>query len=127
MAKWLPCRTASSAEVVSPIDTIIIGRLAVRWVADRARKPAGPSAPFAVTIATPIARQQIAFQKVLASISLSIRGSHLHVFLHERDHPVEHVAGVRQIRRAGPAIHVDVLERDRAAGLAVVGAEALRL
>jgi len=72
MAKWLPCRTAASAEVVRPIDTIIIGGLADRCVADSARKPAGPSVPLAVTIATPIARQQIAFQKVLASISVSM-------------------------------------------------------
>src|SRR6185312_9999098 len=73
MAKWLPCRTAASADVVRPIDTIIIGGLAVRWVADKARKPAGPSVPFAVTIATPMARQPMAFQKVFASISLSIK------------------------------------------------------
>src|SRR5215217_1438489 len=72
MAKWLDCRTASSADVVSPIDTIIMGGLAERWVADSARKPAGPSAPFAVTMATPIARQPIAFQKVFASISVSM-------------------------------------------------------
>src|SRR6476659_8565725 len=99
MAKWLPCRTATSADVVSPIDTIIIGGLAVRWVADKARKPAGPSVPFAVTIATPIARQPIAFQKVLASISVSMPASHCHVLLHEREHAIEHVAGVRQVRR----------------------------
>src|SRR6188474_213116 len=72
MAKWLDCRTALSAEVVSPIDTIIMGGLAVRWVADSARNPAGPSAPLAVTMATPIARQPIAFQKVFASISVSM-------------------------------------------------------
>src|ERR1044072_349410 len=72
MAKWLPCFTAPSADVVSPIDTIIRGGLAVRWVADSARKPAGPSLPWAVTTATPIARQPIAFQKVFASISLSM-------------------------------------------------------
>jgi hypothetical protein len=94
MAKWLPWRTAARAEVVRPIDTIIIGGLAVRWVADRARKPAGPSFPFAVTIATPIALQPIAFQKVLASISLSILGSHPHVFLYECNDAIEHVAGV---------------------------------
>src|SRR5882672_2412163 len=73
MAKWLDCRTAPSAEVVSPIDTIIMGGLADRWVADSARNPAGPSAPLAVTMATPIARQPIAFQKVFASISVSMR------------------------------------------------------
>src|SRR4029450_7204409 len=72
MAKWLDCRTAPSAEVVSPIDTIIMGGLADRCVADSARNPAGPSAPLAVTMATPIARQPIAFQKVFASISLSM-------------------------------------------------------
>src|ERR687897_3453100 len=72
MAKWLDSRTAPSAEVVSPIDTIIMGGLADRCVADSARKPAGPSAPLAVTMATPIARQPIAFQKVFASISLSM-------------------------------------------------------
>src|SRR5580693_85391 len=72
MAKWLPCLTAPSAEVVSPIETSIMGGLAERCVADRARKPAGPSAPLAVTTATPIARQPIAFQKVFASISLSM-------------------------------------------------------
>src|SRR5918994_4681706 len=72
MAKWLDCRTALSAEVVSPIDTIIMGGLADRCVADSARKPAGPSVPLAVTMATPIARQPIAFQKVFASISLSM-------------------------------------------------------
>src|ERR671912_2194059 len=72
MAKWLDSRTAPSAEVVSPIDTIIMGGLAERCVADSARKPAGPSVPLAVTMATPIARQPIAFQKVFASISLSM-------------------------------------------------------
>jgi hypothetical protein len=68
MAKWLPWRTAASADVVRPIDTIIIGGLAVRWVADKARKPAGPSEPLAVTIATPMARLPMAFQKVFVSI-----------------------------------------------------------
>src|ERR1043165_2544196 len=72
MAKWLDCRTAPSAEVVSPIDTIIMGGLAERWGADSARKPAGPPAPLAVTMATPIARQPIPFQKVFASISVSM-------------------------------------------------------
>src|SRR5580704_16208001 len=77
MAKWLPCLTAPSAEVVSPIETSIIGGLAERCVADRARKPAGPSAPLAVTTATPIARHPIAFQKVFASISVSMPGAPL--------------------------------------------------
>ena len=72
MAKWLPCLTAPSAEVVRPIDTSIMGGLAERWVADSARKPAGPSTPLADTMATPIARHPIAFQKVFASISLSM-------------------------------------------------------
>src|SRR6478736_5633148 len=72
MAKWLPCFTAPSAEVVRPIETIIMGGLADRCVADKARKPAGPSVPRAVTIATPIARHPSAFQKVLASISVSM-------------------------------------------------------
>src|SRR5260370_19158837 len=54
-----------------------MGGLAERCVADRARNPAGPSAPLAVTIATPIALHPIAFQKVFASISLSMPGTPL--------------------------------------------------
>src|SRR5262245_22827871 len=72
MAKWLPSLTAESADVVSPIDTIIMGGLAERCVDERARKPAGPAGPLAFTTASPLARQPIAFQKVFASISLSM-------------------------------------------------------
>src|SRR5260370_3825825 len=77
MAKWFPSLTAASAEVVKPIDTIIMGGLAERCVADKARKPAGPAAPLAVTIATPMARHPSAFQKVFASISVSMPGTPL--------------------------------------------------
>jgi hypothetical protein len=41
-------------------------------VADKARKPAGPAVPLAVTIATPMARQPSAFQNIFASLSLSM-------------------------------------------------------
>ncbi len=52
----------------------------------------------------------------------------LDVLVHKRDHAVEHVAGLRQIRRvAGVPLRLDVFERDLAAGLAVVGDEALGL
>jgi hypothetical protein len=51
-----------------------------------------------------------------------------HVPPHELHHPGEHVAGLRQVgRAAGVAVGVDVFQRDLAAGLAVGGAEALRL
>src|SRR5262249_11466309 len=47
---------------------------------------------------------------------------------HERHHALEHVAGLREIRRmAGVAVHVDIVERNLAAGLAIIGDEALRL
>src|SRR4029077_17913034 len=43
-------------------------------------------------------------------------------------HALEHVAGLRQVRRmAGVALHLDIMKRDVAAGLFVIGDEALRL
>jgi hypothetical protein len=51
-----------------------------------------------------------------------------HVLADEGHHAREHVAGLRQVRRgAGVALGVDADEVDVAAGLAVGGAEALRL
>src|SRR5580692_5364470 len=50
------------------------------------------------------------------------------VLADERHHAFEHVAALRQVRRmAGVALHLDIVQRDVAAGLFVIGDEALRL
>src|SRR6266511_4596450 len=47
---------------------------------------------------------------------------------HERHHALEHVAGLRQVRRVtGVPLGVDIFQRDLAAGLLVVRDETLRL
>ena len=52
----------------------------------------------------------------------------LDVLADERHHVGEHAGALRQVRRmAGMALHRDIFERDIAAGLAIIGAETLRL
>src|SRR4051812_47301919 len=47
------------------------GGSAQMWVADSPRKPAGPSAPWAVTMVAPIARSPIARQNVFTSMAFA--------------------------------------------------------
>src|SRR6202035_1312648 len=50
------------------------------------------------------------------------------VLADERHDALEHVAGLGQVRRmAGGALHLDIVQRDVAAGFFVIGDEALRL
>jgi hypothetical protein len=57
------------ADVLRSIETNMEGGSAHTCVADKPRKPAGPSAPWAVTMVAPIARSPRVRQKVLASIT----------------------------------------------------------
>src|SRR5580700_6518275 len=50
------------------------------------------------------------------------------VLADERHYALKHVAGLRQVRRmAGVTLHLDIVQRDVAAGFFVIGDEALRL
>jgi len=46
----------ANADVRLSTDTIIVGGSAERWVAERPRRPAGPTLDRAVTIVLPVAR-----------------------------------------------------------------------
>src|SRR6266568_9685536 len=56
------------------------------------------------------------------------RPLHLHVPVDEAHHALEHVAGLRKVRRvAWMPVGFDIVERDLAAGLAIGGDETLGL
>src|SRR6266851_1064323 len=70
----LPANTAASADVLLSIETSMVGGSAHTCVADKPRKPAGPSAPCAVTIVAPVARSPKVRQKALASMTFGAGG-----------------------------------------------------